>query len=232
MTGASAAPARRPGSRRPIRVLLVDDERMVCAHLRAILSRAGDIEVVGEAYDGAEAVEAAVVLAPDLVLMDIRMPGVDGLAATERVCALPDPPKVIVLTTFDLDEYAVRALRGGAAGFLLKDTDPDDLVDIVRVGAEGHAVVSHELTRRLFGAFPAAEPARHQARDLVGGLTEREREVLTCLGEGLSNAQIGGRLFLSETTVKGYVSRLLAKLGCANRTQAALLAYDAGLVTR
>ncbi|GAA2855788.1 response regulator transcription factor [Streptosporangium fragile] len=215
-----------------IRVLLVDDERMVCAHLRAILSRAGDIEVVGEAYDGAEAVEAVIRLAPDVVLMDIRMPGVDGLTATERIRGLPRAPKVIVLTTFDLDEYAVRALRAGAVGFLLKDTDPEDLIDIVRVGAEGHAIVSPALTLRLVTAFAVAGPARDQARGLVNGLTEREREVLTCLGEGLSNAQIGGRLFLSETTVKGYVSRLLAKLRCANRTQAALLAYDAGLVSR
>ncbi|WP_214320599.1 response regulator [Nonomuraea sediminis] len=215
-----------------IRVLLVDDERMVCAHLRAILSRSGDIEVAGEAHDGAEAAEAVVRLAPDLVLMDIRMPGVDGLTATERICGLPHAPKVIVLTTFDLDEYAVRAVRAGATGFVLKDTDPEDLIDIVRVGVQGHTIVSPALTRRLFSSFTLAGPARHQARDLVGGLTDREREVLTCLGEGLSNAQIGDKLFLSETTVKGYVSRLLAKLRCANRTQAALLAYDAGLVTR
>ncbi|WP_283132746.1 response regulator [Rhizohabitans arisaemae] len=215
-----------------IRVLLVDDERLVCAHLRAILSRAGDLEVVGEAYDGAEAVEACLRLTPDVVLMDIRMPGVDGLTAAERICGVPGAPKVIMLTTFDVDEYAVRALRAGAVGFLLKDTDPEDLIDIVRVGAEGHAIVSPALTRRLINAFAAAEPARDQARSLVAELTEREREVLTCLGQGLSNAQIGGRLFLSETTVKGHVSRLLAKLRCANRTQAALLAYDAGLVSR
>lgn len=215
-----------------IRILLVDDERMVCAHLRAILSRADDIEVVGEAHDGAEAVEAIVRLAPDVVLMDIRMPGVDGLTATERACRLPHPPKIIMLTTFDLDEYAVRALRAGAVGFLLKDTDPEDLTGIVRVAADGHAVVSPELTRRLVSAFASGEPARRAARTLVDGLTERETEVLVCLAEGLSNSQAGSRLFLSETTVKGYVSRLLGKLGCANRTQAALLAYDAGLVTR
>ncbi|WP_433225252.1 response regulator [Microtetraspora malaysiensis] len=215
-----------------IRVLLVDDERMVCAHLRAILSRADDLEVVGEAYDGAEAVEAIVRLSPDVVLMDIRMPGVDGLAATERACALPGPPKIIMLTTFDLDEYAVRAMRAGAFGFLLKDTDPEDLAGVVRVAAEGHAVISPAMARRLFSAFAPGEPARRAARALVAGLSERETEVLTCLAEGLSNAGIGARLFLSETTVKGYVSRLLAKLGCANRTQAALLAYDAGLVSR
>ncbi|MGV9779444.1 response regulator [Streptosporangium sp. NPDC003464] len=215
-----------------IRILLVDDERMVCAHLRAILSRADDLEVVGEAHDGAEAIEAIVRLAPDVVLMDIRMPGVDGLAAAERACRLPRPPKIIMLTTFDLDEYAVRALRAGAVGFLLKDTDPEDLTGIVRVAADGHAVVSPELTRRLVSAFAPGEPARRAARALVDGLTERETEVLVCLAEGLSNSQTGSRLFLSETTVKGYVSRLLGKLGCANRTQAALLAYDAGLVSR
>ncbi|MFI7416812.1 response regulator [Nonomuraea sp. NPDC049684] len=215
-----------------IRVLLVDDERMVCAHLRAILSRATDIEVVGEAHDGAEAVEAIVRLAPDVVLMDIRMPGVDGLTATERACRLPRPPKIIILTTFDLDEYAVRALRAGAVGFLLKDTDPEDMTGIVRVAADGHAVVSPELTRRLVAAFAPAEPARQAARRLVDSLTERETEVLVCLAEGLSNSQTGSRLYLSETTVKGYVSRLLGKLGCANRTQAALLAHDAGLVGR
>ncbi|GAA2396341.1 response regulator transcription factor [Nonomuraea africana] len=215
-----------------IRILLVDDERMVCAHLRAILSRADDLEVVGEAHDGAEAVEAIVRLSPDVVLMDIRMPGVDGLAATEHACRLPDPPKIIVLTTFDLDEYAVRALRAGAVGFLLKDTDPEDLTGIVRVAADGHAVISPALTRRLISAFAPGEPARQAARARVAELTERETEVLICLAEGLSNSQTGSRLFLSETTVKGYVSRLLGKLDCANRTQAALLAHDAGLVSR
>ncbi|MFI6505710.1 response regulator [Nonomuraea typhae] len=214
------------------RVLLVDDERMVCAHLRAILSRAGDLEIVGEAYDGAEAVEAIVRLAPQVVLMDIRMPGVDGLTATEHAAALPYPPKIIMLTTFDLDEYVVRALRAGAAGFVLKDTDPEDLIDIVRVAADGQAILSPAVIGRLVAAFAPGEPARRTARAAVAGLTERERDVLGCLGEGLSNAQIGGRLFLSETTVKGYVSRMLAKLGCANRTQAALLAYDADLVSR
>ncbi|MBE1557506.1 DNA-binding NarL/FixJ family response regulator [Nonomuraea africana] len=163
--------------------------------------------------------------------MDIRMPGVDGLAATEHACRLPDPPKIIVLTTFDLDEYAVRALRAGAVGFLLKDTDPEDLTGIVRVAADGHAVISPALTRRLISAFAPGEPARQAARARVAELTERETEVLICLAEGLSNSQTGSRLFLSETTVKGYVSRLLL-LDCANRTQAALLAHDAGLVSR
>ncbi|MFB9968383.1 response regulator transcription factor [Sinosporangium siamense] len=227
-------PARVPAGTvsAPIRVLLVDDERLVCAHLHTILSRAPGLEIVGQAHDGAEAVEAVIRHKPDVVLMDIRMPGVDGLTATERICALPNSPKVVMLTTFDLDEYALRALRAGAAGFLLKDTDPENLIDIVRVAAEGHAIVSPTLTRRLLAAFSVAAPSRHQARSLVATLTTRETEVLTCLGEGLSNAQIGTRLHLSETTVKGYVSRLLSKLHCTNRTQAALLAYDAGLVSR
>src|SRR5215472_11862681 len=167
---------------------------MVCAHLRTILGSADDIEVVGEAYDGAAGVEAVVRNRPDVVLMDLRMPGVDGLTAIERIGKLADPPAVVVLTTFDADQYVLRALRAGAAGFLVKSTPPEDLIGLVRVAAEGHT------------------------------------EVLACLGEGMSNAQIAARLYLSEATIKGYVSRMLDKLGCANRTQAGLLAHDAGLV--
>jgi DNA-binding NarL/FixJ family response regulator len=208
-----------------IRVLVVDDERMVCAHLTTILSAADGIEVVGEAYDGADAVEAAVRLRPDVVLMDLRMPGVDGLTAIERIATLPAPPRVVALTTFDLDEYVLRALRAGAVGFLLKSTSPEDLVDLVRVAAAGHTVLSAVPAQRLVSN--TADAGR--ARDLVGSLTEREVEVLESLGAGRSNQQIARRLHLSEATVKGYVSRLLVKLGCDNRTEAALLARDAGL---
>jgi DNA-binding NarL/FixJ family response regulator len=212
-----------------IRVIVVDDEPMVCAHLRTILGSAPDIEVVDEAHDGAAGVEAVVRSRPDVVLMDLRMPGVDGLTAIERIGMLAEPPTVVVLTTFDADQYVLRALRAGAAGFLVKSTPPQDLIGLVRVAAEGHTVLSPIAARRLIAASADKEPAREGARRLVGALTEREAEVLACLGAGMSNAQIAGRLYLSEATVKGYVSRMLDKLGCANRTQAGLIAHDAGL---
>ncbi|MBG0566030.1 response regulator [Actinoplanes aureus] len=211
-----------------IRVLVVDDERMVCAHLRTILSATAELEVVGEAYDGAEAVEAAVRLRPDVVLMDLRMPGVDGLTAIERIVTLPAPPRIVALTTFDLDEYVLRALRAGAVGFLLKCTAPDDLVDLVRVAAAGHTVLSPAAAQRLI----SNTADRQRARDLLGSLTDREGEVLAGLIAGRSNQQIARRLHLSEATVKGYVSRLLVKLGCDNRTEAALLGHRAGLRPR
>ncbi|MFI0443932.1 response regulator [Actinomadura sp. 6N118] len=212
-----------------IRVLLVDDERMVCAHLRTILSAADDIEVVDEAYDGAAAVESVLRHSPDVVLMDLRMPGVDGLTAIGRIAALRSPPAVVALTTFDADHYVLRALRAGAAGFLLKSTPPEDLLELVRVAADGHTVMSAAATRRLVASAAARSLERDRHRARIGDLTERETEVLACLGEGLSNAQIARRLHLSEATVKGYVSRLLDKLDCANRTQAGLLAHEAGL---
>ncbi|WP_433063193.1 response regulator [Dactylosporangium sp. CS-033363] len=206
------------------RVLVVDDERMVCAHLRTILE-AGGLEVVGEAYDGGAAVEAVVRLRPDVLLIDLRMPGVDGLAAIERIAALTSPPKMVALTTFDLDEYVLRALKAGAVGFLVKSTSPEDLVDLVRVAAAGHTVLSPEAAQRLV----SNTGDRHRARDLLDGLTDREREVLEGLGAGRSNLQIARHLHLSEATVKGYVSRLMAKLARDNRTALALLARDAGL---
>jgi len=208
---------------RPIRVLLVDDEPMVCAHLSTILGAAADIEVVGTAEDGAAAIEAVTRFRPDVVLMDLRMPGVDGLRATEHIAALPHPPVVVALTTFDADTYVTRALRAGASGFLLKSTPPEDLIGLVRVAADGHTVLSAAATRRLLG------PAGPDPRAVLRDLTEREREVLACLGRGLPNARIARTLHLSEATIKGYVSRLLVKLGCANRTQAGLLAREAGL---
>jgi DNA-binding NarL/FixJ family response regulator len=213
-----------------VRVVVVDDEPMVCAHLRTILGSADDIEVVGEAYDGASGVETVVRNRPDVVLMDLRMPGVDGLTAIERIGKLAGPPAVVVLTTFDADQYVLRALRAGAVGFLVKSTPPEDLIGLVRVAAEGHTVLSPIAARRLVAASADSQPARERAKKLVGTLTERETEVLACLGEGMSNAQIAARLYLSEATIKGYVSRMLDKLGCANRTQAGLLAHDAGLV--
>jgi DNA-binding NarL/FixJ family response regulator len=213
-----------------IRVVVVDDEPMVCAHLRTILTSGGTIEVVADAQDGAAGVEAVVRTRPDVVLMDLRMPGVDGLTAIERISELADPPAVVVLTTFDADEYVLRALRAGATGFLVKSTPPEDLIGLVQVAAEGHTVLAPAAARRLIAASTDTQPARDRARQLAGSLTEREAEVLACLGEGLSNAQIAARLYLSEATIKGYVSRTLDKLGCANRTQAGLLAHDAGLV--
>ncbi|MFC0548339.1 response regulator [Kutzneria chonburiensis] len=215
-----------------ITVLVVDDEPMVCAHLRTILGSAPDITVVAAAHDGAAAVEEVVRHQPRVVLMDLRMPGVDGLTAIERIAGLPSPPTVVALTTFDADQYVIRALRAGAAGFLLKSTPPEDLISLVRVAADGHTVLSPAATRRLVAASATEQAARDKASSLVADLTEREIDVLTCLGEGLSNAQIATRLHLSEATVKGYVSRMLVKLDCANRTQIGLLAYDAGLVTR
>jgi DNA-binding NarL/FixJ family response regulator len=211
-------------SRRLIRVLLVDDEPMVCAHLRTILGSVDDLEVVAAAQDGAAAITAVLRHRPDVVLMDLRMPGMDGLTAIERIAALREPPVVVALTTFDADRFVTRALRAGAVGFLLKSTPPEDLIDLVRVAAEGHTVLSPVVTRRL-----VATAADEDRLALVAGLTERETQVLACLGTGLSNAQIGARLHLAEATVKGYVSRLLVKLRCANRTQAGLLAQQAGL---
>ena len=215
-----------------IKVLVVDDEPMVCAHLRTILGSAEDIDVVDQAHDGAAAVESVVRHRPDVVLMDLRMPGVDGLTAIERINRMPAPPTVVALTTFDADQYVIRALRAGASGFLVKSTPPEDLIGLVRVAADGHMVLSPAAAKRLVAASSDEQAARDKALALVKELTERESEVLTCLGEGLSNANIATRLHLSEATVKGYVSRLLVKLDCANRTQAGLLAYDAGLVTR
>jgi DNA-binding NarL/FixJ family response regulator len=215
-----------------VRVVVVDDEPMVCAHLRTILGSAPDIEVVDEAYDGAAGVAAVVRSRPDVVLMDLRMPVLDGIAAIEQIGKLADPPVVVVLTTFDADQYVLRALRAGAAGFLVKSTPPEDLIGLVRVAAEGHTVLSPAAARRLIAASADRQPAAERARQLAGSLTEREVEVLSCLGEGLSNAQIAARLYLSEATVKGYVSRMLEKLGLDNRTQAGLLAHDAGLTSR
>jgi DNA-binding NarL/FixJ family response regulator len=213
-----------------IRLVIVDDEPMVCAHLRVILGAAADIEVVAEAHDGAEGVEAVIRYRPDLVLMDLRMPEVDGLTAIERITAQPSPPPVVALTTFDTDTHVLRALRAGAAGFLLKTTPPQDLVELVRVAATGHTVLSPAATARLVATSTAGTRDGADARARLRELTDRERDVLACLARGLSNADIARRLSLSEATVKSYVSRMLAKIDCRNRTQAGLLAHEAGLV--
>jgi len=213
----------------PIRVLVVDDEPMVCTHLSTILGSADDIDVLGQAHDGAAAVEAVRRDGPDVVLMDLRMPGVDGLTAIKRINQLSEPPVVVALTTFDTDQYVIRALRAGAAGFLVKSTPPEDLISLVRVAADGHTVLSAPATRRLVAASAAEQAAREQAQRLIGELTEREVEVLACIGDGMPNAGIAGKLCLSEGTVKGHVSRMLVKLDCANRTQMSRLANDAGL---
>ncbi len=227
MSGETPAPA-------PTRVLLVDDDALVRAGLRAVLASADDLLIVGEASDGDEAVDAVRRHRPDVVLMDVRMPRMDGLAATAAVTALVPAPRVLVLTTFDLDEHVAGALRAGASGFLLKDTPPRTLVEAVRVVAAGDAMLSPGATRRLVeqfrssGTSPAAA-RRAQARSRLAALTEREREVLVAVGEGLSNAEVGRRLFLTEATVKAHVSRVLMKLEVGNRVQAAILAYDAEL---
>jgi DNA-binding NarL/FixJ family response regulator len=213
------------------RVLIVDDEALVRAGMRMILESADDLDVVGEAEDGADAAEAVRRCRPDVVLMDVRMPRLDGIAATAAVRALDPAPSVIVLTTFDLDDHVFGALQAGAAGFLLKDTPPRDLVQAVRVVASGASMLSPTVTRRLISHFTAdSHPDRREAaRDRLAGLTARESEVLAEVGRGLSNAEIGAALFMSEATVKAHVSRLLVKVAAANRVQLAIVAHDAGL---
>ncbi|MEI8408086.1 MULTISPECIES: response regulator transcription factor [unclassified Kribbella] len=214
------------------RLLIVDDEALVRAGLKMILESDADLEVVAEADDGADAAAMVVKHRPDVVLMDIRMPRLDGLAATREVQALPDPPKVVVLTTFDLDDYVFRALQAGASGFLLKDTPPRELVHAVKVVAAGDAMLSPAVTRRLIGHFAADSRSdrQRQARERITALTDREREVLAAVGRGLSNADIGKTLYMSEATVKAHVSRVLVKLDATNRVQVAILAHDAGLL--
>ncbi|MFJ9008007.1 response regulator [Streptomyces canus] len=215
-----------------IRVLLVDDDPLVRAGLSLMMGGAEDIEIVGEAADGTE-VEAAVDRTrPDVVLMDIRMPSVDGLTATERLRGRPDAPQVVVLTTFHADEQVLRALRAGAAGFVLKDTPPAEILAAVRRIAAGDPVLSPTVTRQLMehAVGSAADIRRARARERVAALNDREREVAVAVGQGLSNAEIAAALYMSVATVKTHVSRVLAKLDLNNRVQIALLAYDAGLL--
>ncbi|ONK13653.1 response regulator transcription factor [Streptomyces sp. MP131-18] len=215
-----------------IRVLLVDDQVMVREGFTVLLNAQPDIEVAGEAVDGLQAVERSAALRPDVVLMDIRMPELNGIEATRRIVAADDPPRVLVLTTFDLDEYVYQALRAGASGFLLKDASARQLADGVRVVAAGEALLAPTVTRRLILEFARrGGPPSPPAGVRVGELTERETEVLTLIAHGLSNAEIAGRLLVAESTIKTHVSRVLVKLGLRDRTQAAIFAYEARLVT-
>jgi DNA-binding NarL/FixJ family response regulator len=213
-----------------IRVLVVDDDALVRAGLSMLLAGAEDIEIVGEATDGSEVARAVSERRPDVVLMDIRMPGLDGLAATELLRAQDDAPEVIVLTTFEADDYVLRALRAGAGGFLLKDTPPAEIVRAVRAVAVGEPILSPTVTRRLIGHVTDSETGdrRRHAREQLDRLTEREREVAVAIGLGKSNAEIGRELYMSVATVKAHVSRVFEKLELNNRVQIALLAHDAG----
>jgi DNA-binding NarL/FixJ family response regulator len=209
-----------------IRVVLADDQTLVRSGFRMILKDEPGIEVVGEAGDGVEAIAAVRDLNPDVVLMDIRMPKLDGLEATRRILAEPDPPRVLVLTTFDLDEYVFSALRAGASGFLLKDAPEEQLLAAIRAAAGGGALFSPSVTRKLIERFAGhSDPPAGLAE-----LTEREREVLTLLARGYSNAEIAEQLVVSEHTVKTHVARVLMKLDLRDRTQAVVLAYESGLV--
>jgi DNA-binding NarL/FixJ family response regulator len=212
-----------------VSVLLVDDDALVRAGLRLILSAADDIEVVGETDDGAGAVAAVRQHRPDVVLMDIRMPQMDGITATAALRRLDPPPQVVVLTTFQADEHVVAALRAGASGFLVKDTPPADIIHAVRLVAAGDAIVSPSVTRALLSHFGNTETTeRHRAAaQRLTALTDREREVATAVGGGASNAEIAATLFMSEATVKAHVSRLLSKLEVSNRVQIAILVHDA-----
>jgi DNA-binding NarL/FixJ family response regulator len=213
-----------------VRVLVVDDDPLVRAGLTMMLHGAHGIEMVGEAADGREVPAAVGAHAPDVVLMDIRMPGVDGIAATRELRRRPRPPEVIVLTTFDTDENVLRALRAGASGFLLKDTPPGEIVDAIRRVAAGDPILSPGVTRRLMDRMADQAGARERARSALAGLSPREREVVVAVGRGRSNAEISADLFMSVATVKAHISRVLTKLDLDNRTQIALLAHDADLV--
>ena len=215
-----------------LRVLLVDDDPLVRRGLAMILGSAPDIVVVGEVGDGDEAVGGVRAYAPDVVLMDIRMRRMDGLTATRLVMSLPNPPQVLVLTTYDLDEYVFDALAAGAGGFLLKEGSPQEIISAVRVVARGEVMLSPGTTRKLVGHFVAARanPRRQAALAKLGGLSSREREVVTAVAQGKSNADIAGELFLSEATVKTHITRTFAKLDVTNRVQLTIFAYEAGMV--
>ncbi len=230
-----------------IRVVLVDDQELVRTGFRLVLGGQQDIEVVGEASDGVEAVEVVAATRPDVVVMDVRMPRMDGVEATRRIRVGDDAPRVLILTTFDVDEYVYEAIKAGASGFLLKDTGARNLIDGVRIVHSGDAIVAPSTTRRLLDRFSAADPSwagpggsggapagpaghpQHQA-PAGGPLTPRETEVLREVALGLSNAEIAGRMYLSEATVRTHVSNLLGKLGLRGRVQAVVYAYEAGLV--
>ena len=213
-----------------VRVVIADDQGMVRSGFTTLLNSEPDIEVVGEAVNGQEAVTRAIQLRPDVILMDVRMPVMDGLQATRQITAMDGAPRVLVLTTFDLDDYVYQALRWGASGFLLKDASARELAEAVRVVAAGDALLSPRVTRRLIAEFARMGAPRGPSRKTLQDLTERETEVLALVARGLSNAEIAGHLVLAEQTVKTHVSRVLMKLGLRDRTQAVVLAYETGLV--
>ncbi|WP_169745225.1 response regulator transcription factor [Streptomyces megasporus] len=222
------------GAGTPVRVVIVDDQMMVREGFSVLLNAQPDIEVVGEAVDGREAVEKVVELVPDVVLMDIRMPRLNGLEATREICAASLPTRVLILTTYDLDEYVYQALRAGASGFLLKDASARQLAHGVRTVAGGDALLAPTVTRRLiveFSRLSSVAGPRAPLMERVGDLTERETQVLALVAQGLSNGEIADRLVVAESTVKTHVSRVLVKLGLRDRTQAAVFAYESGLVT-
>ncbi|MFI7069877.1 MULTISPECIES: response regulator [Micromonospora] len=233
MADVNGPPAAGPDpGRRPIRLAVVDDDPLVRAGLRILVGGSPDIEVVAEAADGAQAVSMVHAHWPDVILMDVRMPRVDGLVATRRIRSRPGAPEIIVLTTFNADEYVLDALRGGACGFLLKDTPPREILAAVRTVAAGAAILSPAVVRRLIDhvADPVAGSRRARARERLAALTDRERDVAVLVGQGGSNAEIAAGLGMGVPTVKGHVSRLLAKLGLNNRVQIALLVHDAELL--
>ena len=213
-----------------VRVVLVDDEAMVRVGLRMVLTAEADIEVVGEAADGGSAVEVVEATEPDVVLMDVRMPDVDGIEGARRVLARCPGVKVVVLTTFDEDEYVEAALRAGVSGILLKVAPPERLIDAVRTVAAGGGLLDPGVTRRVIESFAAAPPLRTRRAETLDALTERERDVLRLIGRGLSNGEIAAELYLGETTVKTHVSNVLAKLGLRDRVQAVVAAYETGHV--
>jgi DNA-binding NarL/FixJ family response regulator len=214
-----------------IRVLLCDDQALVRSGFRLILEAREDVEVVAEAEDGQQAIELAQQVDPDVILMDVRMPNVDGVEATRRLVSGGSRARILILTTFDLDEYVYEAIRAGASGFLLKDVQPAQLVDAIRVVAAGEALLAPTVTRRLLDRFAQSLPAADEKPPPeLATLTERELEILKLLAGGLSNAELAERLFLSETTVKTHISSVLRKLGLRDRVQAVVLAYEAGLV--
>jgi DNA-binding NarL/FixJ family response regulator len=214
-----------------IRILIVDDQAMVRTGFRMILESEEDIQIAGEAADGVEAIDQARALQPDVILMDIRMPRLDGLEATRRILDGASPTsKVLVLTTFDLDEYVYESLRAGASGFMLKDAPPEQLVDAIRIVASGDSLLAPSVTRRVIEGFVAGRPARDGPPPELDSLTARELEVLQALARGCSNAEIARELFVSETTVKTHVARVLQKLSLRDRVQAVVLAYESGLV--
>ncbi|TDD49779.1 response regulator transcription factor [Kribbella antibiotica] len=212
-----------------MRVLLVDDQDLVRAGFRMILSVEPEIEVVGEAADGEKAVELALQLRPDVVLMDVQMPGMDGITATQKIVAA-DAGKVIILTTFDRDDYLFESLGAGASGFLLKNTAPEDLVEAIQIVHEGHALLAPEVTRRVIKRFSGGGERVYRP-DLIADLTDREREVLGLIARGLTNTEIANQLYVGEATVKTHVSRVLLKLGLRDRVQAVVFAYECGLVS-